>query len=157
MKSILSLFSVLLSPQPFFFLLWRLFNSLKLTLLSIFSFKIICIFYAYSYLCSTRTRQASQRCSNVRVVFFYRRMATKNSFTKMYSSPSDLVQLLQSRGLVIFDRKKAKQYLSHIGYYRLSTYSYPMLSFPIKQGVSFDFAIKLYTLQITYTLPLLYE
>lgn len=75
----------------------------------------------------------------------------------MYSSPSDLVQLLQSRGLVIFDREKAKHYLSHIGYYRLSTYSYPMLSFPIKQRVSFDFAIKLYTLQITYTLPLLYE
>ena len=24
----------------------------------------------YSYLCSTRTRQASQRCSNVRVVLF---------------------------------------------------------------------------------------
>jgi len=84
-------------------------------------------------------------------------MATKNSFTKMHSSPSDLVQLLQSRGLVIFDREKAKHYLSHIGYYRLSAYSYPMLSFPIKQGVSFDFAIKLYTLQITYTLPLLYE
>ncbi len=69
----------------------------------------------------------------------------------MYSSPSDLVQLLQSRGLVIFDREKAKHYLSHIGYYRLSAYSYPMPSFPIKQGVSFDFAIKLYTLQITYT------
>lgn len=76
--------------------------------------------------------------------FFYRRMATKNSFTKMYSSPSDLVQLLQSRGLVIFDREKAKHYLSHIGYYRLSAYSYPMLSFPIKQGVSFDKVMMLY-------------
>ena len=76
--------------------------------------------------------------------FFYRRMATKNSFTKMYSSPSDLVQLLQSRGLVISDREKAKHYLSHIGYYRLSAYSYPMLSFPIKQGVSFDKVMMLY-------------
>ena len=54
-------------PQPFFFLLWRL---LKIDSAIHFSFKIICIFYAYSYLCSTRTRQASQRCSNVRVVFF---------------------------------------------------------------------------------------
>ena len=76
--------------------------------------------------------------------FFYRRMATKDSFTKMYSSPSDLVQLLQSRGLVIFDREKAKHYLSHIGYYRLSAYSYPMLSFPIKQAVSFDKVMMLY-------------
>lgn len=29
-----------------------------------------CVFNYYSYLCITRTRQASQRCSNVRVVLF---------------------------------------------------------------------------------------
>ena len=31
----------------------------------------VCIINDYSYLCSTRTRQASQRCSNVRVVFVF--------------------------------------------------------------------------------------
>ena len=51
----------------------------------------------------------------------------------MYSSPSELVQLLKSRGLEITDEEKAKHYLSHIGYYRLSAYMYPMLSIPKEQ------------------------
>lgn len=34
-----------------------------------FSCSKVCIINNYSYLCSARTRQASQRCSNVRVVF----------------------------------------------------------------------------------------
>ena len=36
-----------------------------------FSCSKVCIINNYSYLCSTRTRQASQRCSNVRVVFAF--------------------------------------------------------------------------------------
>ena len=74
--------------------------------------------------------------------FFYRRMATKDSFTKMYSSPSDLVQLLQSRGLVIFDREKAEHYLSHIEYYRLSAYSYPTAFFSDQARSFFRFCHK---------------
>ncbi len=80
----------------------------------------VCIINNDSYLCSTRTRQASQRCSNVRVVFlFIGYMATRIPFTKRYSSPCELVYLLKSRGLEVSDEEKAKHYLSHIGYYRL--------------------------------------
>ena len=42
----------------------------KKSTLGDFSRKKVCIINDYSYLCSTRTRQASQRCSNVRVVLF---------------------------------------------------------------------------------------
>ncbi|WP_369917127.1 MULTISPECIES: Abi family protein [Prevotella] len=62
-------------------------------------------------------------------------MATRIPFTKVYSSPSDLVQLLKTRGLDITDEEKAKHYLSHIGYYRLSAYMYPLLSFPKEQPI----------------------
>ena len=117
--------------------------------MSNFSDEKVCIINDYLYLCNTRTRQASQRCSNVRVVFVYRRMATRIPFTKMYSSPNDLVQLLKARGLEITDEEKAKHYLSHIGYYRLSAYMYPLLSFPkeqqlFKQGVTFGKVMMLY-------------
>lgn len=76
-------------------------------------------------------------------------MATKIPFSKKYSSPNELVRLLQSRGLVITDKEKAKHYLSHIGYYRLSAYMHPLLSFPkdlhiFKQGSSFSKVIMLY-------------
>ena len=47
---------------------YRLADSLNL-LLHVFTCQIVCIINDYSYLCRTRTRQASQRCSNVRVVF----------------------------------------------------------------------------------------
>lgn len=81
--------------------------------------------------------------------FIYRGMTIKIPFTKTYSSPSDIVQLLKSRGLKITNEEKAKHYLSHIGYYRLSAYMYPLLSFPkeqnlFKQGESFDKVIMLY-------------
>ena len=42
----------------------------------------------------------------------------------------------------ITDEEKAQHYLSHIGYYHLSAYMYPLLSIPkeqhlFKQGVTF--------------------
>ena len=50
----------------------------------------------YSYLCSTRTRQASQRCSNVRVVFVYTHLNMANliPFAKRFESSENLVNLL---------------------------------------------------------------
>ena len=53
-------------------------------------------------------------------------MDTKAPFSKTYASPSDLVQLLQARGLAIEDAVNAQAYLQHIGYYRLSAYMYPL-------------------------------
>ena len=51
------------------------------------------------------------------------------------------MQLLKTRGMEITDEEKAQHYLSHIGYYRLSAYMYPLLSIPkeqhlFKQGVT---------------------
>jgi len=84
------------------------------------------------YLCTTRTRQASPRCSNVRVVFFYT-MSNRIPFQKPYTSAHDLVCLLQSRGLTVIDTAKAESYLEYIGYYRLSAYMYPLLQLPKEQ------------------------
>lgn len=49
----------------------------------------------------------------------------------------------------IGDEERAKHYLSHIGYYRLSAYMYPLLSIPkerhlFKQGVTFGKVMMLY-------------
>ncbi|MCR5497507.1 MAG: Abi family protein [Paludibacteraceae bacterium] len=57
----------------------------------------------------------------------------KIPFCKPYTSPPDLVELQQSRGLTIEDAAKAQHYLQHIGYYRLSAYMYPFLRIPKKQ------------------------
>ena len=101
------------------------------------------------YLCSTRTRQASQRCSNVRVVFLYVLMANKTIFNKTYKSPKESIEILRERGLSITDESKAQHYLSHIGYYRLSAYMHPLLRMPkeehlFKEGASFDKVMTLY-------------
>ena len=105
----------------------------------------------YSYLCTTRTRQASQRCSNVRVVFFTSTLMTTTPtlFTAPFRNVHDLVQLLMTRGLIIDDQHNAERYLSTIGYYRLSEYMIPLMSFPksqkrFKPGTSFRQAMMLY-------------
>lgn len=49
-------------------------------------------------------------------------------YTKAYSSPSQLVTLLQSRGLHVENVARAENYLRHIGYYRFSAYLYPLLT-----------------------------
>ena len=76
-------------------------------------------------------------------------MATTIPFGKPYRTSSDLVELLKSRGLSILDESKAEHYLDHIGYYRLSAYSYPLLKMPkeqhlYKSGATFDKIIMLY-------------
>ena len=76
-------------------------------------------------------------------------MATRIPFIKTYSTPHELVQLLKTRGMEITDEEKAVHYLSHIGYYRLSAYMYPLLSIPkeqhlFKQGVTFGKVMRLY-------------
>lgn len=70
-------------------------------------------------------------------------------YTKTYSSPSQLVLLLRSRGLAIGDETRVKNYLKHIGYYRFSAYLYPLLAMPkenhvFKNGSTFDKALDMY-------------
>lgn len=70
-------------------------------------------------------------------------------FTKHYMTETDLVDLLESRGLVISDEAKAIRYLESIGYYRLSAYMYPFLKVPkeshqYKDGTTFQQVLNLY-------------
>lgn len=81
-------------------------------------------------------------------LFLFVYMARRN-FTKTYSSPTNVVKLLQSRGLEISDERKAERYIESIGYYRLSAYTYPFLKIPknlhqYKTGASFKKIMMLY-------------
>lgn len=72
-------------------------------------------------------------------------------FTKSYQSPSDLVKLLQERGLIVSNAIKAEEYIRNIGYYRLSAYLYPLLKHPkelhiYKKRSTFHKAMVLYRL-----------
>ena len=74
---------------------------------------------------------------------------TRRNFTKTYSTQSELVELLKSRGLGIDNEQEAELYLQNIGYYRLSAYMYPLLKSPkslhlYKQGVTFQQVLRLY-------------
>ena len=65
--------------------------------------------------------------------FYFYTMSNRVPFQKPYTNASDLVRLLQSRGLTITNTVKAESYLEYIGYYRLSAYMYPLLRFPKEQ------------------------
>lgn len=76
-------------------------------------------------------------------------MAIRIPYGKHYSSPADLIALLQTRGLEIKDESKARHYLERIGYYRLSAYMYPLLKMPKEQhlykaGATFSRIMMLY-------------
>ena len=82
-------------------------------------------------------------------IYTYLNMANLIPFTKRFESSENLVNLLESRGLQIYDRNKAIQYLDNIGYYRLSAYMYPLLKMPktahlYKEGSSFKKVMMLY-------------
>ena len=70
-------------------------------------------------------------------------------YSKTYSSPAQLVSLLQSRGLYIEDETRAENYLRNIGYYRFSAYLYPLLTTPKENHVfkpiaTFNHALDMY-------------
>ena len=63
--------------------------------------------------------------------------------------PEDLIPLLRNRGLQIDNEITAKNYLSNIGYFRLSAYFYPLLNEPkskhiYKPGATFIQAMNMY-------------
>lgn len=51
-------------------------------------------------------------------------------FHKHYNSPTQIVELLQGRGLIVEDATSAARQLMNIGYYRFSAYLYPFLASP---------------------------
>lgn len=80
--------------------------------------------------------------------FVYSKMSRRN-FTKTYSTPTDLVHLLKSRGMEVDDENKAIHYIKNIGYYRLSAYMHPLLQHPkalhqYKANASFNKVMMLY-------------
>ena len=79
--------------------------------------------------------------------FYYPHM--KTSFTKPYSSPKQIVQILKQRGMLMKDEQKVENYLMNIGYHRLSAYIYPFYQSPkskliLKKGTTFEQVLTLY-------------
>ncbi|GHU74370.1 hypothetical protein FACS189413_19090 [Bacteroidia bacterium] len=73
----------------------------------------------------------------------------KINYSKTCTLPQDLIPLLKSRGLSITDEQKAIDYLTNIGYFRLSAYCYPLLQDPkedhlYKHGATFDLVMNMY-------------
>lgn len=73
----------------------------------------------------------------------------KTSFTKPYSSPEQIVQILKSRGMLMEDEHKVENYLMNIGYHRLSAYIYPFYKIPkcelaLKEETTFEQVLTLY-------------
>lgn len=72
---------------------------------------------------------------------------------KLATNVDEQIALLESRGMVITDKEKAKECLLDIGYFRLGFYWFPFeKSYPrktnrtheFKEGTCFDYAIRLY-------------
>ncbi|MDR0988228.1 MAG: Abi family protein [Prevotellaceae bacterium] len=73
----------------------------------------------------------------------------KVSDTKTGITPPDQITLLRSRGMLILDENKAINYLTNIGYFRLSAYFHPLLKEPkeehrYKNGATFSMALDMY-------------
>jgi len=73
----------------------------------------------------------------------------KVSYSKTCTLPHDLIPLLKQRGLVIPNEQNAADFISNIGYFRLSAYFYPLLKEPksdhlYKDGSTFDMALDMY-------------
>lgn len=70
------------------------------------------------------------------------------TYAKPPLSLDDLVDRLAGRGLVIPDRERARRYLRHIGYYRLSPYTIPFQhgrpDHTLRDGTTFDDVLDLY-------------
>ena len=103
---------------------------------------------------SNSVLQASLQCSNRRTVLFSDTMndldsVQKQPFQKEIKLPSEQIGNLKNRGLIITDEEKAIDYLSNIGYFRLSAYFYPLLAEPksdhiFKSDSNFETALNMY-------------
>lgn len=79
-------------------------------------------------------------------------MGQRGRGTRVYDKPpmtlDELVQRLMERGLLVPDQPRARRYLRHIGYYRLSPYAIPFQhegpEHLFRPGVSFDDLLGLY-------------
>lgn len=69
-------------------------------------------------------------------------------FNKPYLTLEEQLTLLENRGLIVSDRQKAKYYLGHLNYYRLSGYWFPFKQSPtinkFRPNISFEDILNLY-------------
>ncbi len=73
----------------------------------------------------------------------------KRPFQKESKLPHEQINNLKNRGLFIRNEKKAIDYLTNIGYFRLTAYFYPLLAKPkskhvFKSGSDFEMALNMY-------------
>ncbi|MCL2027548.1 MAG: hypothetical protein FWG79_03570 [Bacteroidales bacterium] len=73
----------------------------------------------------------------------------KTNYNKPCTLPQDLIPLLKGRGLTIADEQKAVNYLTNIGYFRLSAYCFPLLKDPksdhiYKPNATFDLVMNMF-------------
>ncbi|HKM11706.1 MAG TPA: Abi family protein [Bacteroidales bacterium] len=72
----------------------------------------------------------------------------KKTFHKKFLSVTEQLNLLKKRGLLIENDERAKDYLKHIGYFRLSAYFHPLLKMPkkhiYKTGAAFKQGLDMY-------------
>lgn len=83
-------------------------------------------------------------------------------YNKLPISTADQIAMLQARGLLITDNKKAESYLSNISYYRLRAYTFPFQDntdpkHPFTKKISFDDIINLYVFDRQFRLFVLDE
>ncbi len=67
--------------------------------------------------------------------FIYILSRMKKTFHKKFLSVTEQLNLLKKRGLLIENDERTKDYLKHIGYFRLSAYCHPLLKEPKKQHI----------------------
>jgi abortive infection bacteriophage resistance protein len=77
------------------------------------------------------------------------RFFTMQNYTKQCTLPADLIPVLKGRGLTIDDEQQAVNYLTNIGYFRLSAYLRPLLKEPkdvhvYKEDATFEKAMNMY-------------
>jgi abortive infection bacteriophage resistance protein len=70
-------------------------------------------------------------------------------YNKVCTLPHDLIPLLKQRGLIIPNEQRSVNYLTNIGYFRLSAYFHPLLKEPktdhfYKDSATFDMALDMY-------------
>jgi abortive infection bacteriophage resistance protein len=80
-------------------------------------------------------------------------------FNKPHLTLDEQLKLLESRGLVVPDRQKAKYYLGNLNYYRLSAYWFPfkqsLTANIFRSGTSFDDILNFYVFDREFRLHIL--
>lgn len=73
------------------------------------------------------------------------------SYSKMWRSHADQVQLLQQRGLVVSEVPKAEQFLAHLNYYRFSGYclAFESQRHTFERGTTFEQVVEAYQFDLT--------